>query len=322
MVRTLLWLAAAAAAVESPEPPAWLQEKRDIIPQKSFIHVIGRSDPRRSEAEAKDEALSRAVQSFVKYAKFDVDSFSRSVEVYSAQGGKNYESADLETQSLMRARAFVRGAMAEDWHIERKKKDWLAAVLLRVPREEFERIGKEGNIKLSVDILFYHEDKDGNMRVLPEGSVLKSGDGYAVYLKPSDTCHIYIYQVDDLGKSFRLFPNPDDGTAANPVLAGQDTWIPNASQVAYLDATTGKEHFVVFASPEAIAELEGEAGAGLTRVQLDRVAEIGRLGKAGVRDKRNPASTPPPKRQRDIVAVKKKLQAKGAFVWDTWFWHK
>ncbi|HDP98209.1 MAG TPA: DUF4384 domain-containing protein, partial [bacterium] len=72
----------------------------------------------------------------------------------------------------------------------------------------------------------------------------------------TDNCYLYIFQVDALGRSDRLFPNTDFNTADNPLIAGQDYWIPNTEQYFMLDETTGKEQFYIFASPESIVELE------------------------------------------------------------------
>ncbi|MCX5866265.1 MAG: hypothetical protein NT009_02115 [Proteobacteria bacterium] len=43
---------------------------------------------------------------------------------------------------------------------------------------------------------------------------------------------------------------------------------------------------------------------------------------AGVKQKRDPDAVVPPKKNQAVAEVKRKLQAEGAFVYETWFWHK
>jgi hypothetical protein len=88
-----------------------------------------------------------------------------------------------------------------------------------------------------------------------------------------------------------------------------------------MDETTGKEYVYVFASRDAIKEFEDPAAATLTKSNLDDVILIKKMGVAGLKDKRDPAKFTP-KRVSDIKEIKKKLQAEGAFVYETWFWHK
>lgn len=311
--------------VQAAEPaakaaPTWLT--KTIIPDGEFIYAVGRSGSQKNEKEAKAMAVADATEQFVKYCGVSVEAFSRSIEVYSKENSKEYLSSDIQAQSRSRAKAFVSRAVPEEWHIVKGRKDVEASVLLKVPKEEFERIVKEKNIKLSLDVLFYHEDDDKKMKTLTDGSVLKSGDGYAFYVRPSDDCHLYVFQVDGLGKSFRLFPNAQFKTAANPVPAATDLWIPGEQDLYTLDETTGKERFFLFASPDAIPEFEGADASGLSVKDLDGIVSLKKMGMAGVRSKRDPSQATPPKRENDVVAVKRKLQAEGAFVYETWFWHK
>lgn len=313
-------LPARAAEPAAKAAPSWLT--KTIVPEGAFIYAVGRSGVQKNEKEAKDLAVVDATAQFVKYCGVSVEAFSRSIEVYSKENSKEYASSDVQAQSRSRAKAFVSRAIPEEWHLVKGRKDVEAWVLLKVPKEEFDRIVKEKNVKLSLDVLFYYEDDDKKMKTLTDGSVLKSGDGYALYVRPSDDSHIYVFQVDGLGKSFRLFPNAEFKTAANPVPAAADLWIPGEENLYTLDETTGKERFFLFASPDAIPEFEGTDAAGLSVKDLDAVVSLKKMGMAGVRVKRDPSQATPPKRENDVVAVKRKLQADGAFVYETWFWHK
>ncbi|MFH2203419.1 MAG: DUF4384 domain-containing protein [Elusimicrobiota bacterium] len=299
--------------------PDWLE--KTIIPDKEHIYSVGHSRPQQDERAARDEAMAEATREFVRYCKTDIDSLNRIYEAYSSAEGKVSEKTDIESSSQIRIKAVVKGAIAENWYVRRKKNRYQASVLLKIPKEEYERISAEKNIKLSVDIGFYYEDADKKMQALSDGSVLKSGDGYAVYLKPSDTSFIYIYQVDALNKSYRLFPNADFNTAANPVAAGTALWVPSNEEVLFLDDTTGKEYFYILAAPNKIAEFEGERAVSLARKDLDSAIGFKKMGVAGVRKKLDSRKIKPPAKT-DVVEVKKKLQAEGAFVYETWFWHK
>ena len=64
---------------QSPNEPEWLN--KSIISQGEFILSVGHSQPRETEQEAKDNALSKATEEFVRYCKVDVQSFDRSIEV-------------------------------------------------------------------------------------------------------------------------------------------------------------------------------------------------------------------------------------------------
>ncbi|MCX5866267.1 MAG: DUF4384 domain-containing protein [Proteobacteria bacterium] len=306
--------------VSKSQTPSWFS--KTIIPQGEFIFSVGHSQPRETEQEAKDNALAKATEEFVRYCKVDVQSFDRSIEVYSKEQGKEFSKSSFEAQGVIRARAFVSRALPEDWYVRKEKGKFLASVLLKVPKEEFDRIVNEKNIKLSLDVLFYYEGEDGRMQILNEGDVLKSGDGYAIYVKPSDSCYLYVYQVDALGKSFRLFPNQDFETVLNPLPPAGDLWIPNATKLFTLDETTGKEYFYIFASPDKMPDFEGQAAVELTKKDIDNVVGIKKMGVAGVKQKSDTGTVVPPKKNQAVAEVKRKLQAEGAFVYETWFWHK
>ena len=97
------------------------------------------------------------------------------------------------------------------------------------------------------------DDPSGAVRTLEPGSVLKSGWYYAVAVKVSRTAHVYVYQLDSMGKVSRLFPRPSFPELVNPVEPGKWVWSPPAGYRSRLDDNTGREViFVVAASrPEA-----------------------------------------------------------------------
>jgi len=325
MIKELVILTAVfilcSQAVFSDGKPAWFD--KTIIPEGAFISAVGHSQPRKTELEAKEDALGAATKEFIRYCRVSVDSFDRSIEMYSKAGGKEFKSMDLQTQNTVRAKAFVSRVIPEDWYVTKTGGGFAASVIIKVPKEEFDRISSENNVKLSLDVLFYYENEKGRMLPVSEGAVLKSGDGYALYVKPGDTCYLYVYQIDSLGKSFRLFPAAGYKTASNPVSAAADLWIPNDKSLFTLDEVTGKEYFYLFASPQPIREFEGDSAAKLDKSDIDNIVSLKKMGVAGLKPKREPSLLPPSNKSGlDVLEVKKKLQSEGAFVYETWFWHK
>lgn len=305
---------------KSGQRPEWAD--KTIFDEGEFIYSVGRSQVKKNLKEAKDEALMDATQNFVKYCKVDVQSFDRSIEVYSKNKSKESSASDIRSQTIVRTNTFVRKALPVDWYLDKDKKSVYACVLLKIPKEEFDRITSEKNISLSLDILLYYEDDNGKMQVMNEGSVLSSKDSFAIYVKPSDTCYLYIFEIDALGKSFRLFPNTSYDTASNPLAPSFDCWIPNDKKLFELDQTTGKEYFYIFASAKPIPDFEGEKPVSFEKKDLDSLIEIKKMGIAGLKDKRSAEQVVVPKYSTMLTEVKKKLQAEGVFVYETWFWHK
>lgn len=305
--------------------PKWLDQ--GLKREDGFVIVSGQSKTLTSEQEARDSALASATMEFVKFAGVEVEAFDRSVETYNQVGDKTLQTMDAETRATVRARAFVRNAAPEAWYIRKLAamqgdtqvgERWQVAVLLKVPEAELERVQKERATKLSLDIAIYRQGKD-KLELVNEGDVLQSGEAYGLFVQPSDGCHLYVYQTDAAGETFRLFPNPQFKTAANPIPGGKDMWIPNGDNLLVLDQTTGKEKLYVFASLDAIPELEN----ALTLETKQLGAVIKTMGVAGTTAKRTPNAIEPPKAASKVADVQKKLIATGnSFVWETSFFHR
>ncbi len=310
------------AAAFAEQHHAWAG--KSIIPGDHFIWAVGHSSPQQSEQLARDEAFSNALKEFSRYCKATVNAYDRSIETYGVEKGKHDSSQNIDSQNSVLVKASVSGAVADDWFIRKEGSAVLASVLLKIPKKEYERISQENNpARVSLDILFYHEDAQGRMQTLSDGSVLRSGDGYALYVQPDNPCYLYVYQVDQLGKAYRLFPNEQWETLANPLPGSTGCWLPNSSDLFVLDETTGKEFFFVFASRDKIKEFENGSGATLTRKDLASAIAINKMGVARLRNKKDKSHIVPPKRKTtDVIEIKKKLQADGAFVYETWFWHQ
>jgi hypothetical protein len=305
-----------ATAVEKPD---WLN--KTIIDKGEFIYAVGVSRFFPTEEEAKNDAMCDATEAFVKYCHVDVQAFDRSMELYSSNAAKKEINSEASARRILRATAFVSKALPDGWYVENGTNTFKAYVLLKVPKEEFDRISKERAITLSLDILLYCEDAQNRLQVMDESSILTSGAGYSIYVNPSDTCYLYVYQIDALGKSFKLFPSEEYETGVNPIQPCAGMWLPNDIKLYSLDETTGKEFIYVFASRKPIREFEWKTYSGLTQADLDNIVKINKMGVAKLKDKRDPQKLPT-SRSADIRDVKKKLQAEGVFVWETWFWHK
>lgn len=301
------------------ESPAWIGQT--IIEEGDYFYSIGYSIPKPTEQEARDDAVIAATTEFVRYCKVDIQSFTRSMEAYAEKDGKITQASDTKSQIVASSRAFVSQTIPVDWYLKKDKKNYIAYVMLKIPKSEFERIVNEKNIKISLDVLFYTEDAKGNIRSLSEGEVLRSGDSYAIFLRPSDQCWVYVYQIDALSNCFRLFPNEEFNTETNPMIIGDGYWIPNPQELFYLDEMTGRETIYIFASLVKIPEFE-ETNMELSKSDLDNVIQFKKMGVAGVKPKRNTQQETPPKKSINMVDIKNKLQGEGAFVYQTWFWHK
>ena len=299
--------------------PQWISQS--IVSDGDYIYATGKSDLLETQEKAKESALSDATQNFVRYCKVDVESFDRSIETYSKKNGKQTSSNDSESNRQVRSKAFVTRAVPSDWYVTKKGSKYTAYVLLKVPKEEFDRISSEKNITISMDVLFYYENRYGKMQVLAENSVLSSGDGFSIYVNPSDSCYLYVFQIDSPGKTFKLFPSKEFNTAENPLSPAQELWLPNDKQLYTLDETTGKEYTYLFASPDPIKEFENIKPDALTKSNLDDIIKIKKMGVAGLKDKRDSKKITV-KHTSDITEVKRKLQAEGVFVYESWFWHK
>lgn len=96
----------------------------------------------------------------------------------------------------------------------------------------------------------FYEDPESRPRILPEGAILRSGDGYRVYFEPEQSCYVYIVQIGASGQIYRLFPNPNYGTRENYVAAHTARWIPE-DEWFYLDQTKGEEaiYFIATRTP-------------------------------------------------------------------------
>lgn len=100
-------------------------------------------------------------------------------------------------------------------------------------------------------------------KALPSPAVLKSGDGFALRLKPQGATWIYVLLVDSSGATTRLYPARLTGTE-NPV--SRELVVPSdGARELYLDDHPGRERIFVYASTrrvDSIERLVGEVAEG------------------------------------------------------------
>jgi hypothetical protein len=129
-----------------------------------------------------------------------------------------------------------------------------------------------------IDTALYRVRGTSEQRLRP-GERVALGDGLFVKLRVSTPTYVYIVNEDDQGESFLLFPQPGQ-TIANPVPAGTTHRIPGTRGNAEFDwqvsSVGGREHFLIFASPERVPALE-DVFAGLPRPELGRTPRPPRL---------------------------------------------
>ena len=104
-------------------------------------------------------------------------------------------------------------------------------------------------------------------------------------LRVSVPAYVYIVNEDDQGEAYLLFPLPGQ-SVGNPLPAGTINRIPGTGGRADFDwqvtSVGGREHFLIFASPERMPALE-EVFAALPRPELGRTLQSPRLPDEAIR---------------------------------------
>lgn len=173
--------------------------------------------------------------------------------------------------------------------------------------------------KLSLDLAVVYLGADGKLHPVREGTVMTSQDHYAVYLKPAQACHVYIYQVDAAGDTIRLFPNAQFQTRANPLEPGAEAWAPNDRSFYFLDETKGTETIYVIASRESQEALESLVTARKEEFS-DKVKGLKLMGVGGARNLSVVKAAPLKGSAADILS--RQLGAASDFVYSVSFQHR
>src|SRR5262245_13057520 len=102
-----------------------------------------------------------------------------------------------------------------------------------------------------IDTALYRVRGTSEQRLRP-GEVVAPGDSLFAKLRVSIPAYVYIVNEDDQGASYLLFPLPGQAVT-NPLPAGISNRIPGTRDAEVnwqVDAAGGREHFLIFASPE------------------------------------------------------------------------
>jgi serine/threonine protein kinase len=108
-----------------------------------------------------------------------------------------------------------------------------------------------------IDTSFYRQGAGGDTR-LRSGDRVAPGDALFMKLRVSNPTYIYIVNEDDHGESLLLFPLPGQAVA-NPISAETMVRVPGTTndEISWQVSTPGgREHFLIFASPEPVTAFE------------------------------------------------------------------
>ena len=125
---------------------------------------------------------------------------------------------------------------------------------------------------------------------LEAGTDLVVGDRVSMRIEASKEIYAYVLNIDDAGKSFRLFPLPDH-RPDNPLAPSKEHRLPGDLGVDWkVDSPGGREHFVILVNPvrvDAIEALvrsippaeEGRAAATITTRDIVTLRSVGGLAR-------------------------------------------
>ncbi len=112
---------------------------------------------------------------------------------------------------------------------------------------------------LNIELKFFYEDEQEQVKLLTDNSVLKSGQHLGVAFKPDADCFVHILWWDSSGQVGRLFPNPQLSDGTGQVKGGQTHWLPSKEGGKHwyvLDDKPGYETVYFVASRERNPKLE------------------------------------------------------------------
>ena len=121
----------------------------------------------------------------------------------------------------------------------------------------------------SIDAGLYRVSASGESKLRP-GDRVAPGDRLSMHIQVSQPAHVYVVNEDDKGESYLLFPLPNQDVS-NPIPSGQSVRLPaggNAPLYWTVTSAGGREHFLVFATPEPLPAFE-KMFASLPHPQLN-----------------------------------------------------
>jgi hypothetical protein len=127
------------------------------------------------------------------------------------------------------------------------------AVAGRTPGVVVASDARESSGGYEVEAAFYRAGRNGDERLESEAR-LTPGDELFLKMEGSVPLHVYVVDEDEMGAAFLLFPMPGH-PLGNPLPAGETITVPGARRWKVTTAG-GREHLLVFASPEPVESLE------------------------------------------------------------------
>lgn len=119
---------------------------------------------------------------------------------------------------------------------------------------QYEQLMKDDCKPISVTILLF-----GNQgKKLEEGSHVKEGQQFNIFIQPDVTLHCYIINKDSTNHIYPIFPNKLVSQIGNPLKANLRYYFPpmNSSQIFSFDKNIGEETFYFVFSPTPIDDLD------------------------------------------------------------------
>jgi len=118
-----------------------------------------------------------------------------------------------------------------------------------------------------VEAAFYRQQSGNAVRLQP-GTRVAPGDQLSLQIQTSVPSYVYVVNEDDQGESYLLFPLPGQHLT-NPVPPGERHEIPgvvNGERITWVVSSAGgREHFLVFVSPQPVSPAFERMFAGLPR---------------------------------------------------------
>jgi hypothetical protein len=116
----------------------------------------------------------------------------------------------------------------------------------------------DGDRSIRFSWAFLFQGKDGITRPFDYDRRvirLESGDKIKIYLKPLDSCYLYLYLYDGQNNLFLLFPEAFNQAGSNPRLP-ENFELPGVNSWYYLDDRPGTETFYLIVSSRPLVDLE------------------------------------------------------------------
>jgi serine/threonine protein kinase len=121
-----------------------------------------------------------------------------------------------------------------------------------------------------IETALYRESNGQGIR-LRYGAQVAPGAGIFAEIRSSVPTYVYVVNEDEQGESYLLFPMPGQAVS-NPLPADKVTRLPGvqSNQEYYwqVDKAGGREHFIIFASPQPLGDFEQQMFARLPHPEI------------------------------------------------------